>query len=155
MQNSFSRRLGLTRTLYDQRFSSYGKKTTRCLKKEEFLSTYWCCRHHFMVKMTHKKFLKELRRCKIYFQEDWDQLELSTINSFWAMAKKPQGVWKEQFLGTFWCCRHHFIVKMTHKNFLKELKRCKIHFQEDWDQLELSTINGFWVMVKKPQGVWK
>ena len=34
MQNSFSRRLGPTRTLYDQRFSSYGQKTTRCLKIE-------------------------------------------------------------------------------------------------------------------------
>ena len=45
------------------------------------------------------------------------------------------------------------MVKMTHKNFLKELRRCKIHFQEDWDQLELSTIDGFLAMAKKPQGV--
>ena len=92
MQNSFSRRLGPTRTLYDQRFSSYGQKTTRCLKIEQFLSTFWCCRHHFMVKMTHKNFLKDLRKCKIHFREDWDQLELSTIDGFWAMAKKPKGV---------------------------------------------------------------
>ena len=45
------------------------------------------------------------------------------------------------------------MVKMTHKKFLKELGRCKIHFQEDWDQLELSTIDGFCVIAEKTQGV--
>ena len=91
MQNSFSRRLGPTRTLYDRRFLSYGQKTTRCLNRAVF-KHFLVLQASFYGQNNLQNFLKKLKRCKIHFQEGWDQLELSTINGFLVMAKKPQGV---------------------------------------------------------------